>query len=62
MFGSDGDLLTASYGRVHEYLGMDINWSTEGKVVFTMYEDNLEDILDELPPQFDGEDITCCLL
>ena len=57
IFGSDGDLLTASYGKVHEYLGMDIDWSTEGMVVFTMY-DYLEDILTESPPEFDGEDVT----
>ena len=57
VFGSDGDLLTASYGKIHEYLGMTIDWSTEGVVVFTMY-DYLEDILDEAPADFDGEDVT----
>ena len=57
IFGSDGDLLTASYGKVNEYLGMDIDWSTEGMVVFTMY-DYLEDILDESIPEFDGGDVT----
>ena len=38
VFGSDGDLLTASYGKIHEYLGMTIDWTTEGRVVFTMYD------------------------
>ena len=57
VFGSDGDKLTASYGKVHEYLGMTIDWSTEGVVVFTMY-DYLESILDEAPSEFDGEDVT----
>ena len=57
VFGSDGDLLTASYGKVHEYLGMKIDWTTEGMVVFTMY-DYSEDILDEAPSDFDGEDVT----
>ena len=57
VFLSDGDLLTASYGRIHEYLGMTIDWSTEGVVVFTMY-DYLENILDEAPAEFDGEDVT----
>ena len=57
IFGSNGDLLRASYGKVHEYLGMDINWSIEGMVVFTMY-DYLEDILAESPPYFEGEDVT----
>ena len=57
IFGSDGDLLTASYGKVHDYLGMNIDRTTEGMVVFTMY-DYLEDILDEAPPDFDDEDVT----
>ena len=56
VFGSDGDMLTASYPKFHEYLGMTIDWSTEGKVVFTMY-DYLEDILSEAPTDFDGEDV-----
>ena len=57
IFGSDGDLLTASYGNVHDYLGMKIDWTTEGMVLFTMY-NYLEDILDEAPSDFDGEDVT----
>ena len=36
---------------------MYIDWSTEEMVVFTMY-DYLDDILDESPPKFDGEDVT----
>ena len=43
--------------KIHEYLGMTIDWSTEGVVVFTMY-DYLESILDEAPSDFDGEDVT----
>ena len=57
VFGSDSDLLTASYGRFHEYQGMTIDWSTKGVVVSTMY-DYLENILDEAPAEFDGEDVT----
>ena len=57
VFGSDGDLLTASYGKVHKYLGMKIYWTTEGMVVFIVY-NYLEDILDEAPSDFDGEDVT----
>ena len=57
IFGSDGDLLTALHGRIHEHLVMYIDLSTERMVVFTMY-DYLEDILDELSPEFDGEDVT----
>ena len=29
-FESDGGLLTASYGRIRKYLGIPINWTTEG--------------------------------
>ena len=36
---------------------MTIDWTTEGNVVFTMY-DYLEDILAETPLDFDGEDVT----
>ena len=57
IFGSEGELLAASYGKIHEYLGMTIDWSVDGKVIFTMY-DYLEDILAEAPEDFDGEDVT----
>ena len=57
IFESNGDLLVALYGKVHEYLGMNIDWSTEGMVVITIY-DYLEDILAELPSGFDGVDVT----
>ena len=57
VFGSDEDLLTASYGTAHIYLGMTINWTTVRVVVFTMY-DFLEDIQDEAPADFDGEDVS----
>ena len=36
---------------------MTIDWTTERKVVFTMY-DYLEDILSEAPADFDSEDVT----
>ena len=54
VFGSDGDLLTASYQKVCKYLGMKINWTTEGVVVFTMY-NYLEDILAISPSDFHGK-------
>ena len=57
IFGSEGGLLVASYGKIHEYLGMTIDWSVHGKVIFIMY-DYLEDILAEAPDYFDGEDVT----
>ena len=52
-----GEKLAASYGYVHEYLGMTIDWSEEGLVVFTMY-DYLEDVIADAPDCFDGEDVT----
>ena len=57
VFRSDGELLTASYRKVHKYLGMTIDWTTEGNGVFTMY-DYLKNILAEAPLDFDGEDVT----
>ena len=57
VFGTDGDMLTASYGSIDKYLGMTIDWSTEGKVVFVIYH-YLEDILSEATADFDGEDVT----
>ena len=57
VFGTDGDMLTASYGRIIKHLGMTIDWSTEGKIVFTMY-NYLEGILSEAPTNFDCEDVT----
>ena len=57
IFDSDGELLAALYGSVHEYLGTTIDWSEQGKVICTMY-DYLEDILAEAPDCFDGEDVT----
>ena len=57
IFGSEGELLASSYGKINEYLGMTIDWSVDGKVIFTMY-DYLEEILAEAPYDFDGEDVT----
>ena len=58
IFGSDGGKLAASYGYVHEYhLGMTIDLSEVGRVVFTMY-DYLEDTIANAPDCFDGEDVT----
>lgn len=44
IFGSDDEELSASYGVIHEYLGMPIDWSQDGKVLFSMF-DYLEDSL-----------------
>ena len=45
--------LAASYGHIHEYLGMTIDYSEDGKVKLTMY-DYLEDIIVEAPDDMDG--------
>ena len=44
-FGQE-DELTENTGLVHEYLGITINYSIVGKVVFTMF-DYLEDVIVE---------------
>ena len=31
-FGKDGPKLSASYGKIHEYLGITIDWSFDGTV------------------------------
>ena len=46
-FGKE-DKLTKNRGNIHEYLGMTIDYSIQGKVVFTMF-DFLEDIIVEAP-------------
>ena len=57
IFGSDRDLLTVSHRKIHKYIGITIDWTTEGVVVFTIY-DYSEDIPDEAPTDFDGKDVT----
>jgi hypothetical protein len=49
--------LTITRGKVHEYLGMTIDYSDEGKVKFTMF-DYLQNMFDELPADMDGEAAT----
>jgi hypothetical protein len=44
---------TVTRGDIHEYLGMTIDYSTEGKVVIRM-EDFVEDLIDEVPEDMDG--------
>jgi hypothetical protein len=58
------NLLQAEYGKlvpltetrraVHDYLGMKIDFSTPGRVKFTM-EDYVKEMLAEAPPDMDGE-------
>jgi hypothetical protein len=49
--------LTVTRGRVHEYLGMNLNFETPGKVVFSMKQ-YVENILEEAPDDMDGEAAT----
>ena len=55
--GSEGEILAASYRKLHKYLGMTIDWNIPENVMFTMY-DYIDDILAEAPLVFDGEDVT----
>ena len=52
-FGTTRKPLAASTGLVHDYLGITIDYSEKGKVIFTMY-DYLEDILEEMPNDMRG--------
>jgi hypothetical protein len=49
--------LTITRGKVHEYLGMTIDYSIRGKVKITML-DYIQNMLDELPADMDGESAT----
>jgi hypothetical protein len=52
-FGTTKKPLAATTGMIHDYLGITIDYSERGKVMFTMY-DYLEDILDEMPDDMNG--------
>jgi hypothetical protein len=49
--------LTIHCGEVHEYLGMTINYSEEGKVKFIM-QDYVNGILEESPDDMEGRAVT----
>ena len=51
-FGKEAPL-TQTRGKVHDYLGMTIDYSVSGKVMFTMI-DYVKSVLDELPTDMDG--------
>jgi hypothetical protein len=51
-FGKEAPL-TVTRGKVHEYLGMTIDFSDPGKVKFTMI-DYIQRLLDEAPADMDG--------
>ena len=44
-------------GLKHDYLGMQIDYSTKGKVVFTMFE-FIQKLMDEMPEEFHGIETT----
>jgi hypothetical protein len=45
--------LVVTRGKVHDYLGMTLDFVTPGKVIVKMQDYN-EEMLDELPPEFSG--------
>ena len=45
--------LTPTRGKIHDYLGIVIDYTTQGKVVFTMFY-YIDNMLNELPEGFDG--------
>jgi hypothetical protein len=49
--------LTVTQGKIHEYLGMTIDYSIPGKVQITMIP-YIQGMLDELPPKMAGESAT----
>ena len=49
--------LTVTRGRVHDYLGMTLDFSIDGKAQIKMI-DYIENMLKELPPEMDGEAAT----
>jgi hypothetical protein len=55
-FGREAPL-TKTRGKIHEYLGMTINFSEDGKVKFSMI-DYVKNILDSLPEDMGGEAAT----
>jgi hypothetical protein len=55
-FGKESPL-TINRGKVHEYLGMTIDYTDDGKVKITM-EDYIKSILNDLPEDMNGESPT----
>ena len=55
-FGQEAPL-TITRGKLHEYLGMTLDFNTKGKVKVTMI-DYIRNILSDLPPDMDGESAT----
>lgn len=49
--------LAETRGKQHDYLGMQIDLGVDGKVRFSMI-DYIKNVLDETPPEFEGESAT----
>ena len=49
--------LTINRGKVHDYLGMTLEYSTKGKVIITMY-DYIIKMLAEIPDEWGGQTVT----
>ena len=49
--------LTVARGNIHDYLGMVIDYTTQGKVVFTMFV-YIENVLNDPPDVFYGTELT----
>jgi hypothetical protein len=56
VFGIEGPL-TKTRGSLHDYLGMTLDFSSEGKVKITMV-DYIQNMLNDLPSDMDGEAAT----
>jgi hypothetical protein len=52
-YGSDEAPLTVMRGKIHDYLGMMLDYSVPSKVTFTMH-DYIENLLDEAPVDMEG--------
>ena len=49
--------MTITRGKVHKYLGMTIDFSSPGKLIFSMI-DYIRKILDDVPEEMNGESAT----
>ncbi|GAX19421.1 hypothetical protein FisN_4Lu403 [Fistulifera solaris] len=56
-YGSPEAPVTATRGEVHDYLGMTLDFSEDGKVQFRM-DDYVENLLNEAPSDFEGTSVT----
>ena len=52
-YGGEEAPLTVTRGKIHDYLGMVIDYTTPGKVKFSM-DQYIEEMLNELPEDMKG--------